>query len=1637
MLVILPVANAGGWEDFSNNLATDLAPFLSLFGEQITQQYLSESISKIDYFIFAMAPMGILTGVVSAIRVRGTPSLRAFIGRAQEGAGNAEAELCTSTSRDVCELYNNGGIARVFGRPKMLEIIHDPDHDFDNPPNDKAGIYTFHEYVTEKPNTPWEEKEKIEKHSTTCKIKQHDVESKITEQLGPPPPTFAPNLSLNIGIKKQPDYVFKLIAAGGLSLQAGVLAFAGFATYYLKWGNDDKPPEPYACPLMIIGTFLVCGGMYHCAFLIGQSTRKDIWTRKKNHADISSMYWVQPGDQIVGDQTFDAFCYTDRGNPLQTYMTSKRDMGSNEPRLGIWIAIGTTISGFILQFTGLRGIHSAVIIAQLGAIIIMSIARAALRMQRLEPSDNSFAGFPDEVLGHELDWLAMRIGRDTIERDIEGLYKDTENAMDGDNKSPLTSLSSSQPPLKSTFSRPSSNVQRRHFWRIDNAIDARRPSIQFSTPMHPHNAAATLLAYRTRLAALTDSSTLSATSTREFKTEMVEVRTESRKLGGLVEATFREILSKATIKKDWIAKMNGSQSIFWSISCSLSDAASIDMKKHVIYIELVREDPSVKGSPWIIKDQRMLEGILGLWAWSLKSDPAIEVQDPDTGLTKSLASNVQARRVISSDQMNQSDLGMWLGEDINNITKYDIKSLTEHNTNQQRMPFDSNSAHDASEVWRKIENAGEKVNNKMHPTTQSREQLFRFFGWNAANISRDRVSMQSCLWSAPVKGSLVSACAQEVFVSFLVSVFDIVEDFGPVNVQEGETFRLENSLLTDILGLFTEMGLGSRQEALVCLVPLIIPCLEVPSAEGALVAAREAATKHRRCENWKKAEKLLRWAWNICTRSGSSCETMGVEFQGHIPVSGNELERQATVALCELYRWALIEGNQRAFGQYGISWLNEQKPSQSVSTCETIDHYVFVAEKIAQHLPSDTDLAAMEKKSLSTALLFVTCPPSQIERTQKGTALCLAAQHGWNEVVFALLELKIEPDFQDAEGRTALSYAAENGNVNVVRECLTWGSFPDLRDSKQRTALSHAAEAGANTVTELLLKDIRVSPDQRDWHERTPLHWAAMNGHSTIIEQIWETTHSVSLEGKGKDGLTPLLLAAVNGHTSTVQWLLAKVDTETKDPSGRTPLSWAAANGHDSTVECLLAKADPNAQDPSGRTPLSWAAANGHDSTVECLLAMADPNAQDPSGRTPLSWAAGNGHVSTVERLLAKGYLNMKDKFGQTPLSWASKHGHMSIVELLLFNEADPSVKTNDGDTPLSLAAENGHGLIVETLLAKNCDPNTVNEKNLTPLHQAGRNGHGSIVKSLLASNAHPEINPHYRTPLSFAAGNGHLDVVKTLLASNAHPDRNDRTPLSYAAQNGHVAVVECLLASKADPNSRDYSQRTPLLLASQTGCVPVVACLLASKADPNIKGEHGITPLLSAAKQGYHLVIECLLASNVDPNTRDDHGRSPLLWAALEGHRSAVECLLANGIDPNTKDNFGRTPLLAAAKDGHWAVVQCLLANGADPNISDDSGNTPLGLGAEDGSLPVVKPLVENNAKIDTCNNSGDTPLLLAAKGRYDYVVNYLVANGADFNMSNKVGETPLFWSKHWHDTWSLEVLEEAMKKKAANSGG
>lgn len=177
---------------------------ITLFGERLTKQYLSESISLLDNIIFALSPLGVLTAVVSVIRVCGGSSLRAFIGRAQEGPAEAESELLPCVSESTAELFNEGGISRVFGRPKIVEIV-----------------------MWQNENTHTGEKT-IQIGTLRDVLKEGAWSAQGSglsdEDLSDPthlPELDVPNLSLNKGIKRLDQFWFYCAAAVGVVMQLG------------------------------------------------------------------------------------------------------------------------------------------------------------------------------------------------------------------------------------------------------------------------------------------------------------------------------------------------------------------------------------------------------------------------------------------------------------------------------------------------------------------------------------------------------------------------------------------------------------------------------------------------------------------------------------------------------------------------------------------------------------------------------------------------------------------------------------------------------------------------------------------------------------------------------------------------------------------------------------------------------------------------------------------------------------------------------------------------------------------------------------------------------------------------------------------------------------------------------------------------------------------------------------------------------------------------------------------------------------------------------------------------------------------------------------------------------------------------
>ncbi|KAF8536729.1 hypothetical protein BDD12DRAFT_662096, partial [Trichophaea hybrida] len=105
---------------------------LALFSEPFAKQFMSETTSWVDYVV-----LRILTAIVGAIRVGSPPFLKAIIGQVRENRALAEVELVgaythhlhmygtdnlvqmSSTSHEVCELWNGKTIVHVMGTPQI------------------------------------------------------------------------------------------------------------------------------------------------------------------------------------------------------------------------------------------------------------------------------------------------------------------------------------------------------------------------------------------------------------------------------------------------------------------------------------------------------------------------------------------------------------------------------------------------------------------------------------------------------------------------------------------------------------------------------------------------------------------------------------------------------------------------------------------------------------------------------------------------------------------------------------------------------------------------------------------------------------------------------------------------------------------------------------------------------------------------------------------------------------------------------------------------------------------------------------------------------------------------------------------------------------------------------------------------------------------------------------------------------------------------------------------------------------------------------------------------------------------------------------------------------------------------------
>lgn len=452
-----PVAGDNG-DDFTNNLFSDLAPLLALFGERVAQQFMSQAMGWADIATFAMAPLGIITAIVGAIRVAGPGWLKSVIGRAREAYAVPELELLSSTSSDICELWNGVMLVKVLGSPTVVELLYFSTRDGTNncpvhsdmttpsgidisractptePTSKRTNILHHIKRVTSR--TPFS---RAFRHRSKSGRHLSDIEAPFSGEspyygYKPQIKPSAPNISLNITEPVSQTTLWG-VALIGIILQFGVLLFDGFTTYHPSLRDNflknGRAITGYAFPITAIGTVLVVAGMMICAYLV-ESATEEIELRYVQGERVCScmrLLWLQKHGK-VGDQLFDSYAIFAHGSRASIRTSRRREpQMDKEPnqRLSQSIlapsnylkkysrtgdeglcTVGTMISviGFVAQFMGLRSMPWTATIAQLVATGAMTGLRASVRTAGLTQEPDTYK-LPQ---GYELDWLATRLG---------------------------------------------------------------------------------------------------------------------------------------------------------------------------------------------------------------------------------------------------------------------------------------------------------------------------------------------------------------------------------------------------------------------------------------------------------------------------------------------------------------------------------------------------------------------------------------------------------------------------------------------------------------------------------------------------------------------------------------------------------------------------------------------------------------------------------------------------------------------------------------------------------------------------------------------------------------------------------------------------------------------------------------------------------------------------------------------------------------------------------------------------------------------------------------------------------------------------------------------------------------------------
>ncbi|KAH8126986.1 hypothetical protein FP744_10007711 [Trichoderma asperellum] len=1592
MLGLTGRASANG-DDFAYDLSSDLGPILALFVERVVMQFMSQGMGIADCILLAMAPIGAITIVVSAIRVAGPMWLRSFIGRERENLSAAEIDIMPSTSKETCELWNGCTLVRCSGSadicqficliPKKYDVttlarkrfniqfkaLEDVEDDakktIERGNSEEAGKLEQDIQATEVSNKV------LKKFDLLSKEKSHPTSSTGISVENSEAPNLsihssrniipiedsengekiemviisgnlddsAPNVYLNCHDRVGRGEIY-LAAALGIILQLGAILYFGVITYHkpiqYRFLEDGKRVVGYAFPCAVVGSVLLVFGLFICSWVVSESTTETYY-QAENHQMF--VVWLQR-DNSVSYQVFEPYAIYPTGK--REYITMSRRNYSPRPQ-------------------EIRG-------------LVQSILKKLVQ----RPTVNFF------------QFISNRLFKDQV---VSQNYH-TEERMDTEifnhRISPNMNDAMEEPlcwPLK--------------FITVLGTLISLIGFISQFIGMRGLHWTASLVQLGTTLAV----TILRTTVRRGLRNTPASTRLKSAFELDWFALTFGN-LATASWANFSDTSYNSSYKKHQDLRVGMSPKWEIRTGHQQTYLPLKEFDRSSDKRIKRINDSKSYElmlvrkelGRLSKWSSPVREEafflsraieaaantflsmlstedhkwiiPVAYSTETNEGLMETIEDNIYITITKAGDSrwlVDESEI-----EAILSLWLYSISSTDHFKTGRQRSLRVYGPSESEEHLIRDLEWWMRENIPKISKYTD--EEIFTKEGSDCTVVGfGTEHGGKASAQTGATREYLVLECqdkqqrlfSRDLYFSFMRAVAKMPEvditgttsahPLSSSTMTKGwKQMNLKNDIISDLAERLEKIGFGSLSDIY---IDLIIPLsleYKLTNVKNIIEDITREAHEYEQSQQWEKLVDtcicLLDLALHFDLKKESSAPLamavcLGFLYRLHHEAKLQNFERRTEQELkiqLKKLKKRFIRDNQSS------AYFSANLPDEPIFLAVSLSILAGPNYNNTTSFPDSFQIAAENLKV--------------IEKSKMEQKL-----HIQNFKAF---------EKTDAFGWSLLHYAANLTILDIDNNWQTSDEFPNPQDLMGWTPLHHACFFGNEKMVKMLLK------------------------------------YKAPIEIAGKDGITPMHCAVQSGKAEIVQELIQETGRRYKkhsrkierhvDRNKRHPIHWAAVEGNVKMVR--LMKGDIRLKDRFGWTPLHLAAIYDHKKLLRYITEdhAETINTCDNELRTPLHLAVKGELIDAVQILIQAGArINTVAKNGSTPLHVAVKHKQKEILKMLLKHGTNKNVMDKEGRTPLYLSVEDGDIETINLLIKGGASEKVAAEDGRTPLHVALSRGQDGleVAKILLQAGADVNAKAQYgATGMHIAAQFGILFEILNFL----------------------VEIGKNSLDNEIDETD-EYGQ-TPLLIAIYEADWEAAKLLLARGASVHADKRNGYTPVLGAVIGEQEDILQQLLGKGANVNDEDKDGYSPLHLAVLYRNQNITSLLLGAGASIDTVErSMNDTPIHTAIRNGHTEIVQLLLDRGAHTRLLNDFDFSPLQYALYHGDLPMVKILIEHDKKSATKaasqkNEEGDTPLHTLAECNNDEattctMLDELLSIGPEIeiNAKNGKGSTPL----------------------------